>query len=90
MWDEATNLSGNSKDNLSSLIENMERQLELYEIKLNVLAFEQQSLFACFYSFVKLKEYETRNLFWISECIEGNYKQQIDSKRYPIFQKKSN
>ena len=39
------------------------------EVELNELAFESQFNYACFYSFVRLKEQEIRNLVWLCECI---------------------
>jgi len=39
------------------------------EVRLNLLAFEQQSHFACFYGWVALKKQELRNLKWILACI---------------------
>lgn len=48
------------------------------EVELCRLAFEGQSHFACVYAFVKLKEQEKRNLFWITECI--NQKQKDPNK----------
>lgn len=40
-----------------------------YEVRLNRLAFESQSHFACFYAYGKLKQQEKRNLYWIASCI---------------------
>lgn len=37
-------------------------------------AFEQQAHFACFFAFVKLKQQEKKNIFWITECIDQRQK----------------
>jgi V-type H+-transporting ATPase subunit d len=44
------------------------------EVALNRFGFDGQSHFACFWSFVKLKEQEKRNIFWITECINQKLK----------------
>lgn len=52
------------------------------------LAFESQMHFGAFYSFVKLKEQEIRNLVWIAECILQRRKDKIHSY-VPLFSKAS-
>jgi V-type H+-transporting ATPase subunit d len=49
-----------------------------YETKLFELSFESQMHFGIFYSYIKLKEQEIRNLVWISECILQRRKDQIN------------
>ncbi|KDQ11407.1 hypothetical protein BOTBODRAFT_35294 [Botryobasidium botryosum FD-172 SS1] len=54
------------------------------EVHLNKLAFLQQFQYGVFYSYVKLKEQEIRNLTWIAECIAQDAKERIHDI-IPIF-----
>jgi len=54
------------------------------EVRLNRLAFEQQFHYGVFYSYVKLREQETRNIVWIAECIAQDNKAKIN-QYIPIF-----
>jgi len=58
------------------------------EVRLYELAFESQMHFGVFYSYVKLKEQEIRNLVWITECILQRRKDQINSF-IPVFSRSS-
>jgi V-type H+-transporting ATPase subunit d len=55
-----------------------------YEVKLNQLSFDRQMQYGVFYSYIKLKEQEIRNLVWIAECISQQLKSKINNY-IPIF-----
>lgn len=55
-----------------------------YEVKLNRLSFETQFNYAIFYSWLRLKEQEIRNIVWIAECIAQGQRSKIN-QYIPIF-----
>jgi len=56
----------------------LEDEFFKYDVELNKQTFLQQFQYAVFFSFVKLKEQEVRNLTWIAECIAQDAKDRVD------------
>jgi len=63
----------------------IEELLMDYEIHLHTLSFYQQFHYGIFYSYLKLKEQEIRNIHWIAECINQGRKRQINNNVIFIF-----
>jgi len=62
----------------------LEDEFFKYDVELNKQSFLQQFQYAVFFSFVKLKEQEVRNLTWIAECIAQEAKDRINDF-IPVF-----
>jgi V-type H+-transporting ATPase subunit d len=55
------------------------------EVRRNELAFYEQFHYGIFYSYMKLKEQEIRNIVWIAECIKQNKKSRMHQNVVYIF-----
>lgn len=59
-----------------------------HEVFLNEFAFWGQNHFASFWGFVKLKEQEVRNIYWIADCIVANRRDPLSINKWiPILAK---
>ena len=80
--------SGSHSGNQSGFDESGASQLEdrffTTEVHLNKLSFLQQFQYSVFYSYMKLKEQEIRNLTWIAECIAQDARDRMQDF-IPIF-----
>jgi V-type H+-transporting ATPase subunit d len=56
-----------------------------FEVSLNLRSFEQMFQYGIFFSYVKLKEQEIRNIVWIAECILQNHRSEIDHYILPSW-----
>jgi V-type H+-transporting ATPase subunit d len=71
-------------DDVDEELKKLENAFDVYSINLNRLSFEQCFHYGVFYSYVKLKEQEIRNIVWIAECIAQDQKGKINNY-IPIF-----
>jgi len=61
-----------------------------HEVFLNEFAFWGQNHFAAFWGFVKLKEQELRNIYWIADCITANRRDPVSINKWIPILSKSN
>jgi V-type H+-transporting ATPase subunit d len=50
-----------------------------FEAHINTDSFTQQFHYAVFYSYLKLREQEIRNIVWIAECISQKQKDRVNN-----------
>lgn len=90
-------LSKNYGDTFGQIVEKMKKdegsEMEKYieelmmeeEVRRNELAFYEQFHYGIFYSYMKLKETEIRNIVWIAECIKQKKKERMHQNVVYIF-----
>ena len=55
------------------------------EVEVNKSAYYTQMGYGVFYSWLKLKEQEVRNIMWIGECISQDQKDKINQNVIKLF-----
>jgi len=92
-----TELQKNYGDTFGKIVDDMEKnrggEMEKYieelmmeeEVRRNELAFYEQFHYGIFYSYMKLKETEIRNIVWIAECIKQNKKSRMHQNVVYVF-----
>lgn len=81
---DKANINSNSNSAGGEDAGSLEDEFFKYDVELNKQTFLQQFQYAVFFSFVKLKEQEVRNLTWIAECIAQDAKDRVEDY-IPIF-----
>ncbi|WWD22799.1 hypothetical protein CI109_107293 [Kwoniella shandongensis] len=83
-FDKAGVSSGGAGTGAEEASSSLEDEFFKHDVELNKQSFLQQFQYSVFYSLIKLKEQEVRNLTWIAECIAQDAKDRVNDY-IPVF-----
>jgi V-type H+-transporting ATPase subunit d len=74
---DSSSTGAGGQDDDDSIASKLEERFFNMEVHINKLSFLSQFQYGVFYSYIKLKEQEIRNITWIAECIAQDARERI-------------